>query len=162
MRALDLVRRTWDHLFWADRVLLQHLRELDDVPAEALREYAHVLGAEEVWLSRVEGRDRRAPVWPDLPLVQIAVLAADQRDGWEAYLDTLSQDDLTRTVSYATSDGRTFTSSIADILTHVPLHGQYHRGKVNVLLRQAGKTPAPVDFIAFARGAPAAVTPQLR
>ncbi|MFQ5740386.1 MAG: DinB family protein [Acidobacteriota bacterium] len=33
---------------------------------------------------------------------------------------------------------------------------QYHRGKVNLLLRQAGHAPAATDFIAFVRGAPAA------
>jgi uncharacterized damage-inducible protein DinB len=38
------------------------------------------------------------------------------------------------------------------------LHGQYHRGKINLLLRQAGLAPAPVDFISFVRGVPAATT----
>lgn len=36
------------------------------------------------------------------------------------------------------------------------MHGQYHRGKVNLLLRQADRTPAPTDYIAFVRGVPAA------
>ena len=36
------------------------------------------------------------------------------------------------------------------------LHGQYHRGKVNLLLRQGGHAPAPVDYVAFVRGVPAA------
>jgi hypothetical protein len=40
----------------------------------------------------------------------------------------------------------------------VVLHGQYHRGKVNLLLRQEGEQPAPTDYIAFVRGVPAAVT----
>jgi uncharacterized damage-inducible protein DinB len=47
---------------------------------------------------------------------------------------------------------------VGDILLQVALHGQYHRGKVNLLLRDAALPPAPVDFISFARGVPAATT----
>lgn len=43
-------------------------------------------------------------------------------------------------------------------LLHVALHAQYHRGKVNVLLRHAELAPAATDYIAFIRGAPAATT----
>jgi hypothetical protein len=39
------------------------------------------------------------------------------------------------------------------------LHGQYHRGKINLLLRQSGAEPAPADYISYVRGVPAAVTP---
>ena len=38
------------------------------------------------------------------------------------------------------------------------VHGQYHRGKVNLLLRQEGMSPVPGDFIAYVRGAPAATS----
>jgi uncharacterized damage-inducible protein DinB len=40
------------------------------------------------------------------------------------------------------------------------LHGQYHRGKINVLLRQSGAEPVLVDYIGYVRGAAAAVTPR--
>ena len=43
-------------------------------------------------------------------------------------------------------------------MMHVALHGQYHRGKVNLLLRQEGLPPVPPDFIAWVRGVPAATT----
>ena len=76
--------------------------------------------------------------------------------GYSAFLATLSDDDIDRSVTYTTSDGRVFTNSVGDILAQVALHGQYHRGKMNLLLRQAESEPAPVDFIAFVRGAPAA------
>lgn len=51
---------------------------------------------------------------------------------------------------------RLFTNATGDILLHVVLHAQYHRGKVNLLLRQTGGEAAPADFIAFMRGVPAA------
>jgi uncharacterized damage-inducible protein DinB len=38
----------------------------------------------------------------------------------------------------------------------VALHGSYHRGQIALLVRAGGSTPAPTDYIAFIRGAPAA------
>jgi len=59
-------------------------------------------------------------------------------------------------VTYTNSAKREFSTALGDILVHVALHGQYHRGKVNLLLRENGLEPVPADFIAFVRGAPAA------
>ena len=76
--------------------------------------------------------------------------------GYTQLLDRLTDSALQQLVTYTTSDGREFTNTVGDILTHAALHGQYHRGKVNLLLRQHDAAPAPVDFIAYIRGAPAA------
>jgi len=37
------------------------------------------------------------------------------------------------------------------ILSHVIIHGGYHRGQIAILLRQAGSDPAVTDFIAYVR-----------
>lgn len=123
---------------------------------DAWREYAHILGAEEVWLSRLVQREPRLAVWPSLNADDVAPVRAKIMQGYDTLLDRMDDEGLARSVSYRTSDGRPFTSTVGDILMQVVLHGQYHRGKVNLLLRVAGAQPAPVDFIAFARGAPAA------
>jgi uncharacterized damage-inducible protein DinB len=59
-------------------------------------------------------------------------------------------------ITYRNSAGEEFTSSLEDILTHVAMHGSYHRGQVAAWMRQSGETPTPTDYIAFARGSPAA------
>jgi uncharacterized damage-inducible protein DinB len=125
-------------------------------PEEAWREYAHVLGAEEVWLARMEQRASNLPVWPTLSPQECSALKDTLASGYSALLTTLTDADLDRGVTYTTSDGRVFTNAIGDILGQLALHGQYHRGKMNLLLRQGESTPAPVDLIAFIRGAPAA------
>jgi len=69
--GLDQLRRLWSHAEWADAALLAALERQPGVPEDALREYAHVVGAEEVWLARLQGRPSRSAVWPgpDLPTV---------------------------------------------------------------------------------------------
>jgi uncharacterized damage-inducible protein DinB len=56
------------------------------------------------------------------------------------------------------SAGQSFETPVSDMLLQVALHGQYHRGKINLMLRQAHLPPTPTDYIAFARGVPAATT----
>ena len=156
--SLPLLRRLFDHAAWADAELRRTLEATDAPPADALREYAHVLGADEVWLARLEGRAADLKVWPDVAVAEYAAWGARIADGYRDYLARIDESELTRVVKYKTSSGMALETAVVDILTHVALHAQYHRGKINLLLRQSGGEPAPTDFIHFARGVPAART----
>lgn len=160
MSTLAMIQRLWDHVVWADHVVSRVLTSLDDPPAEAWREYAHILGAEEVWLSRLTGHEARAQVWPVLTRDDALMLREAVRTGYASLLARSSDATLDAFCTYRNSAGKEFTNQVSDIFMHVALHGQYHRGKINLLLRQQGREPAAMDFIAFIRGAPAAVTPR--
>ncbi len=155
---LTELRHLLDHMTWADDAMLGALAGAPSVPDEAARELAHILGAEENWLARLETRAPRTSIWPDASGSNLVQLAEDVHSGLAQFLDALTEADLHRMVSYTNSAGILFETSVRDILHQVFLHAQYHRGKVNLLLRQAGLTPAPVDYIAYVRGFPTAVT----
>jgi uncharacterized damage-inducible protein DinB len=157
--APETFRRLIEHAAWADRLLLDALLALDPPPPRAWREYAHVLGAESVWLDRLLGRPQRIAVWPELTLGEGRALAESLRGEYAAYARALDAATLDSLVAYTNSAGQEFETAVADILLQVATHGQYHRGKINLLLRQAEHAPAPTDYISFARGVPAAVTP---
>ena len=140
---------------WADERILESLRQ-PDVPKRALDLYAHVLGAEHVWLASLEQRAPTVAVWPAMTVEQCAHLAGENRSAFRSYLDRLTSDDLGRSVHYRNSAGNAFDNAIEDILLHVAMHGCYHRGQVTLLVRDAGAEPQPTDYIAFVRGAPAA------
>lgn len=146
----------WDHLFWADGKVLEAVTSGNAVPEAAIREYAHIIGAEEVWLARVEQRPPLLEIWPTAAASDLNGMARRTHEGWATYLAGVGESGLTRSVSYTNSAGRRFENTVVDILLHVAMHGQYHRGKVNQMLSQGGVAPAPVDFIAYVRGAPAA------
>lgn len=152
---MNHIRSLLAHMAWADERILQSLRQ-PDLPSRALELYAHVLGAEHVWLARLEQRAATVPVWPIMTLEECTRLAALNRDGYQAYVDRLTSDDLRRTVHYRNSAGVEFDTPIEDILVHVAMHGSYHRGQVTLLVRDAGAEPRPTDYIAFVRGAAAA------
>lgn len=157
MDAIELVRRSLAHNAWADELLFNALRDKPSLTV-AWREYAHVLGAQAVWLARLEQRPSTVAVWPTLTIDEADTLRCELATGYQNLLNGLDAGALAESVEYTNSAGQTFRTPIADILQHVTLHGQYHRGKINLLLRQGACDPAPADFISFARGVPAAVT----
>lgn len=148
----------FDHLFWADARALETLQSASGDEPRARELLAHVVGAEAVWLARIERRDPDLPVWPALTLDEIGAAAHRVRSGYVALLTRIERDpsELTRMVHYRNSAGLEFDNSVADILRHVALHGAYHRGQIALLARLGGIAPQPTDYIAWARGAPAA------
>ncbi len=144
------------HLRWADHRVLDALRASNGQPTQARQLYAHVLGAEETWLSRLEGRAAALAVWPELDVDECAAWAGRIHGALDRYVEALGPAGLDAEVAYVNSAGRPFRSTAHEILLHVAMHGQYHRGQVALLLRASGFEPAATDFIAWARGAPAA------
>lgn len=144
---LESLRR---HGVWADARLLQAVKAAPNTPADVLSELAHVRGAQATWLSRVLGEESLLPVWPQLTVEELEevgdVIDAKARD----LHATLRVEDLPRAVRYRNTQGE-YETPLGEILLHVAMHGQYHRGKANALLRAAGLEPAPVDFIFWSR-----------
>ncbi|MFI5231379.1 MAG: DinB family protein [Gemmatimonadales bacterium] len=148
------IRRLFDHLVWADARTLHSLRAMHAAPLDALRLYGHVLAAEHVWLARIEDREPEMPVWPALDLDECAALSAKNHAAFALLAETLSTADLERKVHYRNSKGDEFTNTVEDILTHVALHGSYHRGQVARIVRAEGGSPQATDYIFFIRERP--------
>src|ERR1044071_7675533 len=106
----------WDHAAWADELLLSALEAIHPPPAMAWREYAHVLGAESVWLDRLLHRPARYAVWPELSITEATSLAASLRAQYSAYIARLSPDALDGRVAYVNSAGQSFETPASDIL----------------------------------------------
>jgi uncharacterized damage-inducible protein DinB len=152
----DHFRKLYEHVAWADARVLQSLRTAHAVLKKDLDLYSHILGAEHVWLSRIRGTNAQVAVWPTLTLDEAERLGAENIVVFNKVISELTEEGLETPITYRNSAGEQFTSTLEDILTHVSLHGAYHRGQIAASIRAAGDVPSPTDYIAFARGAPAA------
>jgi uncharacterized damage-inducible protein DinB len=151
-----MFRRLVEHSIWADGLVLASLERADPLPIRALEYFAHIIAAQHVWLARLEGRPQEVEVWPTLDLTACAELMAATHETLRKYVDQLGVASLDRQVHYRNTAGAEFDSKIEDILMHIMMHSTYHRGQVSLLLRDSEAEPAPTDYIAFCRGAPAA------
>lgn len=148
--------KLYEHLAWADKRVLQSLRAAHSVLKRDLDLYSHILGSEHVWLSRIRGTTAKIAVWPTLTFDECQRLADENAAAFNDVISALTEEKRETPVTYRNSAGELYTSTLEDILTHVSLHGAYHRGQIAASIRAAGDTPSPTDYIAFARGTPAA------
>ena len=143
---LTRMRRLLTHDGWANAAALAALR-IGPAPDKARAWMAHIIGAERVWMSRIREEPPTMAVWPDLDLDACAAELTELVGDWMRLLDGLDEDGLKESVAYRNSKGEFWTSTVADILTHVALHASYHRGQIAAAVREAGGEPAYTDYI---------------
>jgi uncharacterized damage-inducible protein DinB len=153
--SLAVIISLFRHMAWADARVIDALRASPGLDEHALEQFAHVVGAESVWLTRILGEPDRVAVWPALSVDECATLAAENQRGYASVVGG-GEAGLERQITYTNSAGKTYTNRVIDILVHVAMHGSYHRGMISILTRRSGGVAAPTDFIAFVRGEPAA------
>lgn len=143
--------RMWEFEGWANRRALESIRQLSD-KAECLRLFGHILAAQRAWLTRLEGGDSSGvELFPTPTVEQCEAELAELEAKGQAYLASAGEEDLDRQIVYTNQTGKSFSNPPRDILTHLGMHSQYHRGQIAILVRQAGAAPAVTDFIVFCR-----------
>ena len=152
----DHFNKLYQHQAWADERVLQSLRAAHSVLKRDLDLYSHILGSEHNWLSRINGSVPKLAIWPTLTLDECETVCKDNVSAFTTLISSLAPESFQKPITYRNSVGDQFTSTLEDILTHVSLHGAYHRGQIAASIRAAGDAPTPTDYIAFARGSPAA------
>lgn len=137
---------------WAQEYALQSLEALDSPPDEALTLFDHIVKADWVWQTRIQGNSPSPNLFDnDVSIDQSRAALEESMGMWQTFLDKLEGMDLAAPITYRNIRGDEFTNSLEEILTHVLNHGTYHRAQIAKLVRAAGGTPARTDFIVYAR-----------
>jgi uncharacterized damage-inducible protein DinB len=148
---LETIQSMFKHLHWANQRILETLQNGEE-NKQANNLFSHILHAENVWYTRLKGADSsHLPIWAEVSLESCVEMIKQNHQNYGEFLATLSNTNLDYLVSYKNSKGTEFHHSIRDILTHVALHGQYHRGQINQRLRAVDLEPINVDYITFRR-----------
>ncbi|BAU28780.1 putative damage-inducible protein DinB [Aneurinibacillus soli] len=152
---MKTIQKMYEHLNWANRRILETLQSIEDENQRGRQYFSHILLAEKVWITRLQGSDSsQLPIWSEIDIEVCAELVKQNEESFTAFLTNVANTDLDKIISYTNSKGKEFTNSVRDILTHVALHGQYHRGQINSRLRAEGVEPVTIDFITLVRTKP--------
>ncbi|MCR5888123.1 damage-inducible protein DinB [Hymenobacter sp. J193] len=140
---------------WANETLLRHLDGLvaagATLPASSLRLFSHVLNAQAIWLGRLTATPSPVKVWQEHDLVGLHHWHEQTSARFHDYVTAADETELSRLITYTNSAGEGYTSQVADIFTHVPVHANYHRAQVARDLRLHGLEPINTDFITYCR-----------
>ncbi len=112
----------------------------------------HIYSAEQLWRKRIqEGISLpRLHTPDDFPTFTDLQAAWQQEEqAMQAYLATLSDADLSGTITYTNLRGVETSLPLWKCLHHVVLHGMQHRSEVAAMLTVLGASPGNIDLIYF-------------
>jgi uncharacterized damage-inducible protein DinB len=138
------------HMRWADTLVANTLTANAQPPADALRLFAHIAAVEHLWYSRIQGVPAAHAVWPTLSATDALAIAEQHANLFEQLVNE-GDATLRRNVAYRNSAGRAFRNTVEEIVTHVTMHGSYHRGQIARIIRASGGDPPYTDYIQFMR-----------
>lgn len=104
----------------------------------------HIIHAQSIWLSRIEGRPHWTPTVDNLASdLDRSVL------GWQRLLLGA---DLSKVVPYVNLEGKSFDNTVLEITRQVLNHGTYHRGHLRGIASEQKFAGFPeTDYILFCR-----------
>jgi uncharacterized damage-inducible protein DinB len=147
----DILLNLLGHMRWADTLVADALTaNKAQPPSDAVGLFAHIAAVEHLWYSRIQGVPVAHAVWPKLSPNEARALAEEHADLFEQLVKE-GDATLRRTVSYRNSAGRDFRNTVEEIVTHVTMHGSYHRGQIARIIRASGGDPPYTDYIQFMR-----------
>lgn len=136
-----------EYNLWANDRYIDHL---DDegivIPDNVVKWMSHILNAHEMWNKRMLQMRSRYDVW------QVHKPKRWREINKDVHNDTISilrNADLSRVISYETSEGQPKQNTVADIIYHMINHSTYHGGQIAYELRREGFTAIPSDFIIY-------------
>lgn len=163
MKDKSYLRGLLEYNGWANKELFEKVGELP--PEEVTRKRKtllesihlslnHLLAVDRMWLAHMQGRahgitELRARLYEDMDELWQARQEMDAT--LLDYLDGLDADALEEIVDYELIGGNTGSLSRAMCLTHLAMHGSYHRGWVADMFGQAGSPPPIIDIPVYER-----------
>jgi uncharacterized damage-inducible protein DinB len=139
--------RLFEYDAWANRAAAASVDAGGEEPSRPLHILAHIVGADWLWWSRLQGTPPRMAVWPQLTIQECETNVIELGEIWLDYVKSITPQTVEKPISYVNSLGEAWTSKIGDVLLHVVFHAAYHRGQIATALRQDGHEPAYTDFI---------------
>lgn len=147
MDLIDHLHRQFAYDAWANGTVTSAIRANGGGDERVLGLMSHIVGAQRLWLERLEQRPQSLAVWPKADLDWCEAQVGELKGLWRDYLATIPAGDLMRKISYKNTKGEAWENTMEDVLTHVIMHSAYHRGQIASHMRSIGQTPAYTDFI---------------
>lgn len=124
-------------------------RSKSQIPEKCLATANHILLAQKIWNSRIEGiSDFSFELWKPVPIQR---LIEYNNEEFQESMSLLEKNDLYSPIHYSNTKGHKFSNSFKEILFHVVNHSTYHRGQVIIQLKDAGIEVASTDYIFWKR-----------
>lgn len=144
----EYFKQVFEHEHWANLKVLESMIGATEISQQIIEIFSHTIAAQRIWLDRINGNKTELKVWEVFDTnIMLELLEINYSD----ILKVINNQDFERLIAYQTSNGRHFTSTINQILSHLALHASYHRGQVVLLLKGKVDALPTTDYILYVR-----------
>lgn len=151
MESLDSLRKLFDYDDWANQEALRSIATINGTADRALKVAGHIVGAQRVWLGRLETSNAATAPWPLLSLEEAEAAISEMHQRWNSFLSSLPPGRLGEDLVHRNSKGIEFRVPVRDVLMQLVMHSAYHRGQIAAVVREGGGKPAATDYIVYVR-----------
>jgi uncharacterized damage-inducible protein DinB len=147
----DYFRRLYEYNNWANEAILEKFKlNSQQIPEKTLNLMSHTITAQRIWYSRIANKEVEVGgLFETYSLPYLEQISKVSTTEWLSLIN--ASINYNEKISYTNTKGDKFENITSDIMAHVVNHASYHRGQVNMILRESGIEPANTDFIAYAR-----------
>ncbi|MBZ9851864.1 DinB family protein [Mesorhizobium sp. CA14] len=149
MSAKTLLKGMLAYQAWANDELVEKLATMDPSSDPGIRNAAirlmnHIHVVSRIFAAHLKGvaHGYASDNTPDTPEPRALRTALAEIDGWYLdYLETVLEQELGDPVAFTFTDGDEGCMTRQEMLTHVVLHGSYHRGEIGRMLAGIAVSP---------------------
>lgn len=150
MELKHYLKHLVEHSNWANRRILSALGQ--HASGDGVELFAHILTTENVYYQRITGQEPwPLEFWPKLSMEEMADLIQENYTKYSSFISSHSENQLSDMVKYRNSKGTTYQNDISEMIVHIALHGQHHRGQIARWIRTEGGEPPVTDYIWYTR-----------
>lgn len=135
---------------WANGEVAAALKA-NDVPQKAVELMSHIVNANILWLARLENRSVETDPWQVYDKKELPELVEKSEDALIDFILHSDEMKLGSKAGYMNSRGEEFLSGITQILSHICIHGAYHRGQIISLIKDCMERVPYTDYIHYTR-----------
>jgi uncharacterized damage-inducible protein DinB len=148
---MDHFLKLFRHMKWADIRVLKLLEQENISSGKVVELISHIVLTEDTWYKRITNEFYDNKFWKILTIEECRKIVDDTNLKFMNYILSLSESDFQKKISYKNSRGIDYMTSVEGILTHVALHGMYHRGQIMLLMRNSGQEVIETDYVVYIR-----------
>ena len=132
--------RLFEYDRYANQIILDTIIKANN-PEKPVKLMAHLLAAQQVWLSRVKGMPTFTGVlWPDWPADALRDIITENGRQWIDQLSQKAPKDFDKNIIYKDTRGNEWKNKVSDMITQVTNHGTHHRAQAGQhLIGKEGK-----------------------
>lgn len=155
MDQLSTLERVFSYKAKANREILAAMRQFDDAsPAKqiAIRMLNHTYAVDRIFAANLTGTEHgyTSPNPGQAPSLEELSEAIKTSDQWYlGYVPRLDETQLAERIDFRFTDGLPGRMSREEMLMHLTVHGEYHRGQISLIMMQNSITPPGDGFTTF-------------